>query len=82
MGGRGCTGWSGVKGRKWDNCNSIINKIYFKKVTGLIVLTHLKKEVEGRKIISFYPSEFLAEMPCNREINKRKINRSLLTCVP
>ena len=25
-------GWRGVKGRKkWDNCNSIINKIYFKK---------------------------------------------------
>ena len=30
VGGRGCAGWSGVKGRKWDNCNSIINKIYFK----------------------------------------------------
>ena len=24
------TGWRGIKGRKkWDNCNSIINKIYF-----------------------------------------------------
>ena len=24
-------GWRGIKGRKkWDNCNSIINKIYFK----------------------------------------------------
>ena len=24
--------WSGVKGRKkWDNCNSIINKIYLKR---------------------------------------------------
>ena len=30
-GGRGCAGWSGVKGGKWDNCNSIINKIYFLK---------------------------------------------------
>ena len=32
-GGRECAGWRGVKGRKWDNCNSIINKIYliFKK---------------------------------------------------
>ena len=30
VGGRGCAGWSGVKGGgKWDNCNSIINKIYF-----------------------------------------------------
>ena len=29
-GGKGCTGWRGIKGRKkCDNCNSIINKIYF-----------------------------------------------------
>ena len=31
MGGTGCAGQSGVKGGKWDNCNSIINKIYLKK---------------------------------------------------
>ena len=31
VGGRGCTGQRGIKGGKWDNCNSIINKIYFKK---------------------------------------------------
>ena len=32
VGGRGCAGRRGIKGRKiWDNCNSIINKIYFKK---------------------------------------------------
>ena len=31
MGGRGWTGWSGVKGGKWDNCNSIINKYILKK---------------------------------------------------
>ena len=31
MGGRGFAGWRGIKGGKWDNCNSIINKIYFKK---------------------------------------------------
>ena len=32
-GGRGCAGWRGIKGGggEWDNCNSIINKIYFKK---------------------------------------------------
>ena len=30
VGGRGCAGWSGVKGGKWDNCNSIINKMYLK----------------------------------------------------
>ena len=31
VGGRGYAGCSGVKGGKWDNCNSIINKIYFLK---------------------------------------------------
>ena len=31
-GGRGSAVWRGIKGRKkWDNCNSIINKIYLKK---------------------------------------------------
>ena len=30
-GGRGSAGWRGIKGRKkWDNCNSIINKTYLK----------------------------------------------------
>ena len=29
VGGRVCAGRKGVKGVKWDNCNSIINKIYF-----------------------------------------------------
>ena len=28
--GGGWAGWSGVRGGKWDNCNSIINK-YIKK---------------------------------------------------
>ena len=36
MGGRGWAGWSGVKGGKWDNCNSIINKYTFKKSAYLI----------------------------------------------
>ena len=31
VGGKGCAGWSGVNRGKWDNCNSIINKIYLKK---------------------------------------------------
>ena len=31
VGGRGWAGWSGVKGGKWDNCNSIINKYILKK---------------------------------------------------
>ena len=25
------TGWRGARGKNWDNCNSIINKIYFYK---------------------------------------------------
>ena len=28
-GGRGYAGWRGIKGGKWDNWNSIINKMYF-----------------------------------------------------
>ena len=39
MGRRGCARWSGVKGEKWENCNSIINKYIFKKRE-----THLKTE--------------------------------------
>ena len=31
VGGRGCAGWSGVTGGKWENCSSIINKIYLQK---------------------------------------------------
>ena len=31
VGRRGCSGWRGKSGGKWDNCNSIINKIYLKK---------------------------------------------------
>ena len=30
VGGRGCAGQRGIKGERWDNCNSIINKIYTK----------------------------------------------------
>ena len=29
VGGRGCAGQRGITGGKWDNCNSIINKIFF-----------------------------------------------------
>ena len=36
VGGRWGTGWMGIKGReKWDNCNSIINKIYLKEKNDL-----------------------------------------------
>ena len=29
-GGNGVTGWKGAKGKNWENCHSIINKIYLK----------------------------------------------------
>ena len=40
---RGWAGWRGVKGEKWDNCNSIINKYIFKKET------NEKKTVSAKK---------------------------------
>ena len=36
VGGRGCAGRSGVKGGKWDNCKSIINKYILKNDWGHI----------------------------------------------
>ena len=42
MGGRGCAGQMGVKGGKWDNCNSIINKIYFLKIFKKIIFKENK----------------------------------------
>ena len=36
----------------------------------------------GGKKFSLYPSKFLAETSNKRHINKRKTNRSLLTCMP
>lgn len=38
----------------------------------LKVLGHLKKEVKGKIIISLSPSEFLAEMPCNKRLSREK----------
>ena len=34
--GRGCAGWRGIQGEKWDTCNSIINKIFFEKIYKLL----------------------------------------------
>ena len=44
VGGSGCAGWRGIKGEKWDNCNSIINKIYFLKIINLYNLLPAKME--------------------------------------
>ena len=41
-GGKGDTVWRRAKGEKW-NCNSITNKIYFKKITQS--LTSMKKDI-------------------------------------
>ena len=38
VGGGGCAWQRGIKGGKWDNCNSIINKIYL-----------IKKEIKSLK---------------------------------
>ena len=38
-GGRGCAGWRGPKGGKWDNCNSIINKIHLKNKNKNVFVT-------------------------------------------
>ena len=47
VGGRGCPGQRGIKGGKWDNCNSIINKIYLKN-------KKIKKEKKKKSLSSFY----------------------------
>ena len=39
--GRGCAGQRGIKERKkWDNCNSIINKIYLKRKKNKQFISH------------------------------------------
>ena len=38
VGGRWGTGQRGIKGKKWDNCNSIINKIYLKNKIIIIII--------------------------------------------
>ena len=45
-GGRGWAGWRGIKGGKWDNCYSIINKIYLKE----------KDKDSWLRILSFTPT--------------------------
>ena len=45
VGGRGCAGQRGVKRGKWDNCNSIINKIYLKRKTRISIDNLLKMPI-------------------------------------
>ena len=39
--GRQCAGRKGIKGGKWGNCNSIINKIYDKKGKKKKIISYL-----------------------------------------
>ena len=65
MGGRGWAGWSGVKGGKWDNCNTIINK-YIKNV---------KKE--NNNFINFIKASFT---DCSGSFEKELTSSSLDLC--
>ena len=49
-GGKGGTEQSGAKGKNWDNCNSIINKIYLKII--------IPSERIQTKIVCLYNSMF------------------------
>ena len=64
MGGRGCAGWSGVKGWKWDNCNSIINKYIKKK--------EKQRHVSTNKLIHGRPKYQLPDDAIQEEINQNK----------
>ena len=52
MGGRGCAGKKGVQGGKWDNCNSLINKIYLKKKNNKTVVFGIIFSI-GQKLFTF-----------------------------
>ena len=43
VGGRGWAGWSVVKGGKWDNCNSIINKYILKIFLKILSVPNFSK---------------------------------------
>ena len=47
VGGQGCAGQRGVKGGKWDNCNSIINEIYFFKKERNLNRAITRKEIKS-----------------------------------
>ena len=52
VGGRRCAGQRGVKGGKWDNCNSIINK-YIKKKLWYIYRMELYSAERKKELIPY-----------------------------
>ena len=59
-----------MKGQKWDNCNSIINKYIKKKVL---------EENIGRKISDILRSNILTDTSCKVRDKKERINKWDLT---
>ena len=59
VGGRVCAGLKGVKGGKWDNCNSIINKIYFlkKQFVSSLKLNMYYHRIHSFQFLSIYLKE-------------------------
>ena len=52
--GNGGTGWKGAKGENWDNCNSIINKIYFLyDLQSINKIYFLKEEFHTKQIFIY-----------------------------
>ena len=45
--GMGVPRWRGAKGKKWNNCNRIINKIYFQKNRDVIHKQKIKLHGKG-----------------------------------
>ena len=54
MGERGCAGRRGKKGEKWNNCNSIINKIYFKRRKNNRIMAEGQIKIQNFKIIRIF----------------------------
>ena len=62
MGRRGCAGQRGIKGGKWGNCNSIINKIFLQTMSE-VLLPMFSSQVLMVWGLTFKSSSFLI-YPC------------------
>ena len=52
VGGREGAGQRGIEGEKWDNCNSMICKIYFKNknMEGMYIMLNSKKKKMDKRL--------------------------------